>query len=236
MAVATDAVVDNGGFAAATTRTWSHTSTGATNLLYVVCAFWNTGGTVSTVTFGAQSLVNVVRSALTASNDRVEVWRLIAPTAGTATITVTFSAAADGDAYSISFTGGDQTTPERSTNSTTGHINASTAGTLSLSLASAAAGDEAVDGFALSDRSIAVAMTAHSGRTSRSNNTGVSGEGGGGSSMDAPATPQTMDWTCTTSLAAQDWAMAGVVVAAAGGAVAQIPYNPWLQRAPLLAM
>lgn len=214
MAVAVDFVHDFGGFVSTSPLTGSHTSTGATNVLYVVVNFWNSGGTVSTVTFGAQSLTNVVRSSLTANNDRTEIWRLIAPTAGTATITVTFSAAADGDAYSVSVTGGDQTTPERSVNSTIGSQGTGT-GTASISLASAAAGDMAIDGLTLSDRTRSITMLAHTGRVQRSNNTTATGEGGAGSTMTSPAAPQVMDWTLGAFGVTTTWAMGGVIVAAA---------------------
>jgi hypothetical protein len=215
-----DAAVDNGGFQSATSRSWSHTvGTLTDGELTVSACFWNSGGQVSSCTYGGVALTRAVQSGLSASQDRSEIWRLLAPAAGTATVVVNFSAAADGECGSSSWSNVDQTAPERNTGSTTGSGTAA-----SISATGAQAGDAILDALAQSDRVRAITMTAHTNRVQRFNTTsGVTGEGGAGSSLSSAPDPQTMDWTIA---ATKSWALSYVVLAAAPDPVVTQKYRP----------
>lgn len=225
-----DAAVDALGFASASTRSWSHTVGIGTNRLLVVAAcFWNGGGTVSSVTYGGVSLTLGDRSTLSGSQDRVELWYLINPTSGAATVTVTFSAAADGECASISLDTVHQTTPIRNQNHATGN---SSPGTISAT--GALTGDAIVDGFAWENRANAATMGAQTNRVQRFNTTVVAGEGGAGSTLTSAPNPQTMNWTFTGALA---WAIAYLVIANDGGgaaAVSALPMGLTKRLLPLL--
>src|SRR4051812_28786304 len=109
--VAFDTAVDGGGFLGSTSRSFSVTvGSGSNRILYALINFWNSGGTVSSCTYGGVALTRALQSGLSGSNDRVEVWRLKNPTVGSATLLVNFSAAADGEVSAISLNTVDQTT------------------------------------------------------------------------------------------------------------------------------
>lgn len=81
--------------------------------LYVVVPGWWDTRTLNTVTFGGVGLTRVVQSALSNANDRVEIWRLLSPSASTANIVVTFSAQSPaGTILAVNSTGQDTGTPE----------------------------------------------------------------------------------------------------------------------------
>lgn len=131
----TTGAINNG----ATTTTISFTST--SQPLYVVVPLWFSAVTLNTVTFGGVGLTRVVQSALSNGNDRVEIWRLLAPSASTANIVLTFNSTGQSGTVGIVNTTGQDTggTPEGNTNS-----NASAAagtGTGSLALTGTAVGD-----------------------------------------------------------------------------------------------
>lgn len=67
--------------------------------------------TVSSITLGAQNFVQVATETRAGSNQRIEIWRLLAPAAGTANITVTTSGNALSTAQVITLENVDQTTP-----------------------------------------------------------------------------------------------------------------------------
>jgi hypothetical protein len=97
------------------TLSLSHTTAAGDNrVLLVGVALFDGSGTkqVSSVTYGSQNLTlaGAIRDA--GNQVRAEVWRLIAPPVGTATVKVTLNANSDGFAVgATSFTGVHQTTP-----------------------------------------------------------------------------------------------------------------------------
>jgi hypothetical protein len=211
VAVAIDAATDGGAFSSSSSRSFSHTvGVGSNTVLYAVMCFWNSGGTVTACTYGGTGLTLVRRSGLSSSQDRVEFWRLLNPTAGAATLAVTFSAAADGEVAAISFTGVDQTTPERTAG---GDTSGSAVATASISATGAQTGDAILDGFAWDFSGTAATMVAHTGRTQRFMTAIGSSEGGAGSTLTSAPNPQTMDWNTSTARA---WTLGYIVLAAAG--------------------
>jgi hypothetical protein len=113
MSVAVDATSTGSGNNVSSV-TVSHTTTSASDrLLLVGVSMDSTGGrTVTSVTYGGQSLTLVGAQAGGANPVRVEIWRLINPASGTANVVVNLSGSTDGVSVgATTFTGVDQTTP-----------------------------------------------------------------------------------------------------------------------------
>ncbi len=107
--IAVDAVTTNGGQASSFTH--SHTVSGCSRLL-VVSVGLEAAQTVSSITYAGQSLTQVHRKVYNVTfTPATEVWRLIAPPTGTASIIVTLAGADSAAIGAISYTGVDQTTP-----------------------------------------------------------------------------------------------------------------------------
>lgn len=89
---------------AGATITFSHTI--STETLLIV-AYSSVGPTVTSMTYGAQSLTKAVGIVSTASFSAAEIWYLKSPSAGTATVTVNKSGSGDSGAGGISFNNAD---------------------------------------------------------------------------------------------------------------------------------
>jgi uncharacterized repeat protein (TIGR01451 family) len=133
----------------------------------------NAGSSVSSITYGTQSLTKIAATVLETSARRVEMWRLLAPNAGTATITIKGNKTGSNNnklgvvAGVITFTGVDQSSPLRS----------STAASGSSATASASVSSSGAD-FVLDTLCVAgtITVTSPAGQTSRWN--GKSGNTG----------------------------------------------------------
>jgi len=110
----------------ATSISWSHTTgTGSNRLLLVavgVHVATGTPATVSNVTYGGVSLIQVTTALYSAKDPQVRtyVFGLVNPASGTNTITVNFVAATLSVAGAVTYTGVDQTTPIQTSNTATG--------------------------------------------------------------------------------------------------------------------
>lgn len=117
--------------------TWSHTVAAGTNrALFVEIAIDSLGANVTSVTYGTQSLVQVGRST---GNHAVEIWTLVAPTVGTANITVSFAGSTAAAAGATTYNGVNQTT------SYSGYAGATGTGTTSSVTVTSATGDLVID-------------------------------------------------------------------------------------------
>jgi hypothetical protein len=93
-----------------TSITWSHTTgSGSDRIMFVGVSIRTGTVTVSSITYGAQSLTFIRRENL--SSICSEVWYLIAPNSGTGTVTVNLSASSEAAGGSITYTGVNQTSP-----------------------------------------------------------------------------------------------------------------------------
>src|SRR5213083_3560675 len=97
---------------AASSLTWSHTVGSSLNrILMVGVSNNNTTRTVSGVTYGGTALTRVGFQNAPGTQNRIELWSLIAPSPGTANVVVTFSGSVDSVGGAIVFSGVDQATP-----------------------------------------------------------------------------------------------------------------------------
>ncbi|HTY75841.1 MAG TPA: hypothetical protein VMD05_09790 [Candidatus Nanoarchaeia archaeon] len=102
---------------------WSHTTSSGSNRIMIVGVSIGSGTvTVSTIKYGSQSLTYLRRDH--SASESSELWYLVAPNAGTATVAVTLSANAKAVGGSATFTGVSQTAPVIGDSSgTTGNSN-----------------------------------------------------------------------------------------------------------------
>lgn len=120
MAIAIDATTQ-GSIAGAASLTISHTvGSGSDRVLYVFVMGQNSTDLMAsgTVTYGGTSMGSPLQSVLELGNGSnfMRVFRMTAPTSGTANVVITPSASAYIHAYCVSLTGVDQTTPEGTIN------------------------------------------------------------------------------------------------------------------------
>jgi uncharacterized repeat protein (TIGR01451 family) len=178
-----------------TMLSWSHTVGAGQNRLLVVGvsnAANNPPAPSSTsVTYAGHGLTRQVIND--AGIDVVEIWTLVAPPSGTATVTVTLSGPTPVVGGSVSFTGVDQNTPIRATNHSGG------SGLMSLTVSTSvttAPGDMVIDAVAGNVLGIGAGGSAAAGQTERWNRLLVVGlDLGGGSTQPGAAGSTTMSWT-----------------------------------------
>lgn len=126
----------------------------------------NAGSSVSSITYGTQSLTKIAATVLETASRRVEMWRLLAPNAGTANITVNGNKIGPNNnklgvvAGVTTFIGVDQTSPLRSSTAASG-----SSATASASVSSSGA-DFVLDTFCVAGT---ITVANQTGQTSRWN-------------------------------------------------------------------
>jgi len=109
--IAYDAVGSGNNGEGSTSVSWSHTtSSGSNRIMIVGVSIRNTAISVSSITYGAQSLT-FIRADTNAGLVRSELWYLTTPASGTATVTVTLSGASRATGGSCTYTGVAQVSP-----------------------------------------------------------------------------------------------------------------------------
>ncbi len=110
---ASGTVTTNTSSSARTSATFSHTVAVGDNRLLAVSVMLRGNITVSSVTYGGAALTKAISRASGASSGcTTEIWYMVAPPVGTASVVVTFSASADPSAIAaVNFTGVNQTSP-----------------------------------------------------------------------------------------------------------------------------
>lgn len=225
MAVAFDAVGPSSAGASATASplSWSHTCTGTNLLLLAGVVDDDDGAAITSMTYGSQPMTQVGtyvhQDADTAG--WTTLYKLVAPIAGTATITVN-GVGGHCEGGSVSFTGADQSTGVGAPQTATGPITAPTLSftpTTSGNIVTAVLGN----GSAIT--------SATSPATSRwINNQGGGSAGGNGAMATSPSTGSavTMAWATTHDW----WAIVAVeVLAAAGAAVLKTETQTFTRQA-----
>jgi len=182
-------------------------------LLVVAAGMWLNGGTppnTPSVKFGTQSMTLVTGTNTPSNGMRVDIWKLVAPTAGTANVTLTISSNMNMMGVGIiSFSGADQTTPIDVSGIATG-----TAGSVTKSLTTTNANEYLIDATA---HFSANTPSAHSG-TALLNPTGLS-EPFAGVQYAAAATAgsNSMSWTFPDPGDNWGYAIAAINPASGGG-------------------
>lgn len=200
MALAVDAVTNASGSGAGP-FTWSHTCAGSDRVLVVGISYYDSGDTVSAITYNSVAMTVVGSSTVSNGQCTVSLYRLIAPATGSNTVSVTFTGSVfDFKAGSISFTGADQTTPLGAANTATGSST-----TPSVNITSAT-GEIVLDTIAIVHSGT---LTVDGSQAEQWNGVGGFGFIKGGGSTEDGSTTTTMSWSNSSS---QDWALTGVSV------------------------
>jgi len=92
--------------------------TGITDRVLIVYVGLSVSGTVSSITYNSVGLTFI--RADTNGSIRTELWRLIAPTVGSNSVSITLSGALTSVSHALSYSGVDQTTPIDAQNGATG--------------------------------------------------------------------------------------------------------------------
>ncbi len=120
LSIAFDAVGSGSNGGGSTTISWSHTTGSGSNMIMVVgVAIKTTSVSVSSITYGSQSLT-FIRSDTVGTSERTELWYLVAPISGTARVTVNLSGSSKAVGGSMTYTGVAQTSPIDANNGATG--------------------------------------------------------------------------------------------------------------------
>lgn len=186
----------------ASSLSWSHTVGSGTNRILVVgVSIRRANRVVNSITFGGVNLTQAGSQNSAANISRMEMWYLLNPPSGPATVTVTLAGASDFVAGAVSFSGIDQTVP-------LGPF-ASASGTgLSGSVTTASAPNEVVVDIVASPGT-ALSLTPGASQTSNwilgTGNAGNDVQGG--SSTTAGASSVTTSWALG---AATDWAIGAI--------------------------
>lgn len=205
MALAVDAVSSVAGSGAGP-FTWLHTCSGSNRLLKVDISYYDSGDTISAVTYNGDAMTVIPSSTVSNGQYTVTSYGLIAPDTGSNTISVTFTGSVfDFGAGAISWTDADQATPF------------GTAATASGSDATPTVNVTSASGEIVSDALVIIhsgTLTVDGSQSQRWNSTGAFGFIKYAGSTEAGATSTTMSWANSTS---QDWAIVGVPVKPVSG-------------------
>ena len=200
MALAVDAVTEASGSGAGP-FTWSHTCSGSNRILMVGVSYYDSGDTISALTYNSVSMTVVPSSTVSNGQYTSTLYYLVAPATGSNTVSVTFTGGVfDFKAGSISYTGGDQSAPLGTAATATGSST-----TPSVTVTSAA-GEIVMDNLTIAHSGT---LTVDGSQTQRWNGTGGTGFIKGGASTEDGAASVSMDWANSTS---QDWAFVGVPI------------------------
>ena len=213
----------NAVMAGGTTRTWSHTASGADRYLLVAsCIYTPATETTTGVTFNGVALTQVRANADVAGPELgLSVWELIAPGAVTADVVITASASTDISGAALSFTGANQTNPSTNDNGATG-----TGVTPSVTVTSATG--NRVGGFACWNNTGSNPAASGADQTERIDQ--VSGLYDLTASDEAGSASVTHSYTITPST---EWSIIGVDIDESSGAPPAAPAAPKL---PLLGV
>jgi hypothetical protein len=229
VSVPTPAVVDQSSSTTASTASlsWSHSvGNGANRLLVVGVSIRNAGKTVTGVSYSGKALTFLQARNNHDAAVRVEQWYLIAPPAGTGTVTVTLSGSAKVAGGAVSFTGADQVSPFRGLMS-----NGSTnTGTDNPTVADSSGVAELVVGAVATEGDAGVSLTPMSGQSQAwkrvYGNSG--GDIAGAASTTAGAAGLVVGWTKSVTA---KWAIAAAVVKPAPSvALTQYQATLWAKR------
>jgi len=184
---------------------WSHTTgSGSNRIMLVGVSIRTTTVSVSSIAYGVQSLTFIRADTHASATIRSELWYLVAPSSGTATVTVTLSGTSKAVGGSSTYTGVNQTSPIDVNDGTTG-----TSTSPSRSVTVSTANSWLLGHPAISGSGQTVSLEG-SGQTMRWDNVTSGGSAasrnrGHGSSKGPVGTgSQTMSWTLSASA---DWAV-----------------------------
>lgn len=203
--LAFDATSHADGVEAATSHTFSHTTSGNERFLFVCVSHWNGGAPrqASSITYGGQALTLGRREKNAVGDDTAEMWYLNNPPSGANNVVVTMNGTTQGwKIGAISFSGVNQTTP---LGTWTGANGTATPATISVASAS---GDIVIDCLEyFSDGTASPSVGAN--QTTHYSDEATQDVWGASSRETATGTSTTMNWTLSAN---HEWESVGVAV------------------------
>jgi len=189
---------------------WSHaTGSGLNRVMIVGVSIRTTTVSVSAITYGAQSLAFIRADTHVSATIRSELWYLIAPNLGTATVNVALSGSSKATGGSCTYTGVDQTSPIDANSGVTG-----TSSSPSQSVSVGTANSLLLGHVAISGSSATILLEG-TGQTPRWDqettlgNADTRNRGHGSAKGPVGTGSQTMSWTLSASA---DWAVSVVAI------------------------
>ena len=183
--------------------TWSHTvGAGANRILLVSISFRDGNVTATSVTYGGTALTLIDSQNGPGNQNRTEMWYLLAPPSGTASVVVNMSAGKRIVGASVSYTGVNQGSPLGTS------ACANNTGLIASVAVSSGAGQLVVDTItANGDASLLLAGLAQTQLWNTFSGTGDAGNARSGGSTQAGAATTTMSWTL---LVPKPWSICAV--------------------------
>ena len=198
---------------------WSHTVGASCNTILMVGISWRDGNIATTsVTYGGTALTKIGAVNAGGNQNRTELWYLLAPATGTATVVVTGNASKAIVAASISFTGVNQATPL----GTSAFVGSNGSTTASVTVSSGS-GQVVLD--TVTANGDAVSLTPGGSQTQQWYSYSNNGDGGnsrGGGSTQPGAASTTMTWTLGVS---KPWSIGAVPLLPAASSCAAAGFN-----------
>lgn len=192
---------------------------GSNRVLYVFVGTGAAGAPVepATVKWNTSESFTQISTTITSANGKFSVWRLIAPTAATSTVDVTWGSNQDERlVVAISVKDCDQATPNNTVAQAGPTI--STAATVT---ATSVSGDLVIDGcYFLDSAGNSRTLAVNGGQTSRQEIEGADTafEGLGVSTLTATGTSTVMPWTISGAITVNGWSMFAFATNGASGA------------------
>jgi hypothetical protein len=202
------------------TTTISFTST--SEPLYVLVGWWTSA--ITGITYGGVALTAVAQSGASSGGDRAEIWRLAAPSAGTANLVITHTGGqAGGTAIIANTTGQDASTPHGTAKTAISASNATTTG--SQAITGAASGDLTLCVMADGNAAAITPTATGAGTTTEIFDAASNAEGTEAFKATDAVTAVSGSWTGATS-----WALAAIPLKAAAVAGDPFPAGYRLRR------
>lgn len=192
-----------------TSISWSHTTgSGLNRVMIVGVSIRTTTVSVSAITYGAQSLAFIRADTHVSATIRSELWYLIAPNSGTATVNVTLSGSSKATGGSCTYTGVDQTSPIDANSGVTGTSSSPSRSVTVGTANSLLLGHVAISG---SDATILedTGQTLRWDQVTTQDSPNTRNRGHGSAKGPVGTGSQTMSWTLSASA---DWAVSVVAI------------------------
>lgn len=181
--------------------TWSHTCSGSNRVLKVDVMYYESGDTISALTYNGVSMTVIPSSTVSNGQYTVTSYSLVAPATGSNTVSLTFTGSVfECSAGAISWTGADQSTPLGTAVTATG------SSTTPSVTASSASGEVVADALIIVHSGT---LSVDGSQTQRWNAIGNAGFTKYAGSTEDGAASVPMSWSNSTS---QDWAISAVPV------------------------
>jgi hypothetical protein len=205
-----DGVGSGNNVGGSTSISWSHTTgSGLNRIMIVGVSIRTTTVSVSAITYGAQSLAFIRADTHASATIRSELWYLIAPNSGTATVNVALSGSSKATGGSCTYTGVAQTLPIDANSGVTGTSSSPSQSVTVGTANSLLLGHVAISGSSATILLEGTGQTLRWDQETTLDSPDTRNRGHGSSKGPVGTGSQTMSWTLSASA---DWAVSVVAI------------------------